>query len=73
MSKELEKSKMTDGFVILGTIAIVGLVAVTTIALVYNRSFGFRGDKEAIEVQTKVESERPVLEEASNEPEAISR
>lgn len=73
MSKELEKSKMTDGFVILGTVAIVGLVAVTTIALVYNRSFGFRGGKEAIEVQTKVEVDRPALSEASNEAHGISR
>lgn len=64
---------MTDGLVILGTVAIVGLVAVTTIALVYNRSFGFRGNKEAIEVQTNVEAESPLLEEASHEAEAITR
>jgi hypothetical protein len=64
---------MADELVILGTIAIVGLVAVTTIALVYNRSFGFRGDKEAIQIETRADSNGPLVHEASNEHDAASR
>ena len=48
---------MADGMVILGTVAIVGLVAVTTIAMVYNRSFGFRGTNDSVEVNTRKEVE----------------
>lgn len=44
--------KMADGLVVLGTIAIVGLVAVTTIALVYNRSLWVRGNSSEVNVQT---------------------
>jgi len=46
---------MSDGLVVLGTVAIVGLVAVTTVALVYNRSLHVRGSSEGIEVQTSPE------------------
>jgi hypothetical protein len=43
---------MSDGIVILGTVAIVGLVAVVTVALVYNRSLWVRGTRDQVEVQT---------------------
>lgn len=43
---------MSDGMVILGTVAIVGLVAVLTVALVYNRDFWVRGSHESIEFKT---------------------
>ena len=73
MSKITEKPKMADGLVILGTVAIVGLVAVTTIALVYGRSFGLRGDKQSIEVQTKAEGATPVIEHAKKTQESLTR
>jgi len=44
---------MSDGIVILGTVAIVGLVAVVTVALVYNRIIWVRGTRDSVEVQTQ--------------------
>lgn len=43
---------MNDGLVILGTVAIVGLVAVATIALVYDRGLFVRGSKSEMEIRT---------------------
>jgi hypothetical protein len=44
--------KMSDGLVALGSIAIVGLVAVLIIALVYNRAIWVQGSRDALEVRT---------------------
>ncbi len=41
---------MSDGVVILGTVAIVGLVAVVTVALVYDRKLGFTGSRNEIQI-----------------------
>lgn len=43
---------MADGLVVLGTTAIVGGVAVLTIALVYDRPIWLRGDRQSIEAHT---------------------
>jgi hypothetical protein len=44
---------MSDVLVILGTITIVGIVAIATVALVYDRFLWFRGTKTSVELQTK--------------------
>lgn len=53
MSSQTRKAMMmNDGLVILGTVAIVGLVAVATVALVYNRGLWVKGSSGQIEVKT---------------------
>lgn len=52
-------TNMTDGFIILGTVGIVGLVAVLAIALVYNRPFQFRGDSSRMEIEAKADGTKP--------------
>lgn len=53
LQEVIEKGKtMSDGFVILGTVSIVGIVAVLTVALVYNRPLWLRGSRESLEVHT---------------------
>ncbi len=49
---------MTDGMVILGTIGLVGLVAVSTVALVYNRPLLVRGNSSSVEVQTNTATDK---------------
>ncbi|WP_039963361.1 hypothetical protein [Rhodopirellula europaea] len=44
---------MSDGMVILGTVLIVGVVAVIVVALVYDRPLGINGSKEEITISTK--------------------
>jgi hypothetical protein len=55
-SKSLEvpnkEKKMADGVVILGTVAIVGLVGIFAIALVYNRPLWVRGTNKSLDVRT---------------------
>lgn len=53
MEPEQRDKRMTDGLVILGTVAIVGLVAVLTVALVYNRSLWVKGSSKQLEVETR--------------------
>ncbi len=46
--------EMSDGVVvILGTLAIFGVVAVSVVALVYNRSFSLKATPRSMEVETK--------------------
>ena len=51
MPASKKDEKMADGVVVLGTIASVGLVAVTTIALVYNRPLWVRGNSSEVQVR----------------------
>jgi hypothetical protein len=53
------ESKMADSFVILGTVALVGLVAVTTIALVYNRTLWVSGSDKHVEIRTAESTNKP--------------
>lgn len=52
MSSHKKDGKMADGLVVLGTVGIVGLVAVTTVSLVYNRTLWVRGSRSDIQVHT---------------------
>ncbi|MEL6110894.1 MAG: hypothetical protein AAFU85_33220 [Planctomycetota bacterium] len=54
---------MSDGAVILGTVAIVGLVAVLTVALVYNRAMWLRGTSDGVEVKTSAGDALPSADE----------
>ena len=53
-------SKMSEVVLVLGTVTIVGLVAIVSIALVYNRSLWVKGTDNSIEMRTDadVRSER---------------
>jgi hypothetical protein len=42
---------MSDGIVILGTVALVGLVAIMTVALVYDRRLWVRGSDSQLELK----------------------
>ena len=61
----MKDQKMSDAIVILGTLAILGIVAVTTVSLVYNRSLGLRGNKESIEINTRATNARSGVTQSS--------
>jgi hypothetical protein len=43
---------MSDVLVILGTVAIVGVVAIATVAIVYDRFLWFRATNASVELRT---------------------
>ena len=57
---------MNDGLIVLGAIAIVGLVAVASIALVYDRGLFVRGSKSEMELRTGDRTIEKVAEQKSD-------
>jgi len=64
--QETVELRMSDGVVILGTVAIVGLVAVATVALVYDRTLGITGSRGKIHIETG--ETRTLIEERETQP-----
>jgi hypothetical protein len=59
---------MNDGYVVLGTMAIVGTVLVVTVALLFKRPFLLRGDNRQVEIRTGSD-----IENAATDPSTIAR
>lgn len=62
---------MSDGIVVIGTVAIVGVVAVLIVALVYDRPIAINASEKQVQIDAVQQSSKEIIDD--NGPDEVPR